>query len=348
MEQRDSLLDISWGTILKASLLIVSLYVLYQIKEVLVWFLFAFMISVLFEPAIIFLKKFKLPRSFAAFALYIGFFGIISLLGYLMAPMFVSEITEFSRLLPEYFEKVSPFLKEVGFAAFENIDTAIKAMEQTLNSVAGNILNALFMLFGGIFTTFFILSLAAFMSLEEKGIEKALVLFFPAKYENQILLILRRTEKEIGNWFLTRLFACLFVGVISFIAFLILKVRYPLALSFLAAVLNFIPIIGPVITGILIFIATAVDSVFKAGFVVLIFVIVQQVENNIFTPLISKKLIDLPSVLVLMSLAVGGILWGFLGAVLITPLVGILFYFLKDFLKQKRERELKAAAEANS
>lgn len=346
MEQK-GLLDISWETILKISLLVISLYLIYQVKEVLVWFLFAFIISILFEPAIVFLKKLKLPRSFAVFALYIVFFGIISLLGYLMAPMFVSEVAEFSRLLPEYFEEVSPFLKEVGFAAFENIDSAIKALEQTLNSVAGNILNALFMVFGGIFTTFFVLSLAVFMSLEEKGIEKALVLFFPVKYESQILMILRRTEKEIGNWFLTRILACLFVSVISLIAFLILRIRYPLALSLVAGVFNFVPIIGPVVTGLLLFVATAVDNLFKAAFVVLIFVVIQQVENNIFTPLISKKLIELPAVLVLISLAVGGILWGFLGAILITPLAGILFSFLKDFLKQKREKELKEAAAIN-
>ena len=65
----------------------------------------------------------------------------------------------------------------------------------------------------------------------------------------------------------------------------------------------------------------------------------QQVENSVLSPLLSKKFVGLPPTLVLIALAIGGELWGILGAILAIPLFGILFEFLRDFLKKKREEE---------
>jgi len=342
MEEQKSLLDISWGTIFKVSAAIVSFYFLFQIRNLLMSFVFAVVISILFEPAVIFLRKFKIPRVLAVPLLYIGFFGLMSLMIYSTVPLFSSEVAQFSKILPDYFERISPLLKGLGIAAFEDVDTAIKTLEGVLNNMAGNILSALFMIFGGIMTTIFVLTISAFISLEEKGVEKNLVLLFPSKHESYILSLWRRCEKKISNWFLVRLAACFFVGAASYIAFLALNIQYPFILGLVAGAFNFIPIVGPVATAVLLFATTAVDSVLKAVFVVVVFTLIQQVENNILTPILSKKLVDLSPVLVLMSLAVGGALWGFLGAILATPLVGILFEFLTDYLKEKRGKEIEA------
>jgi predicted PurR-regulated permease PerM len=123
---------------------------------------------------------------------------------------------------------------------------------------------------------------------------------------------------------------------------LLFNAPYPLVLGILAGALNFIPVVGPLLTGILLFVVIFLESVPKAIFVVIVFILIQQVENNILTPLISKKIIGLSPVLVLTALAVGGILWGFLGAILSIPLAAILFEFLREFL-EKRKSERTAA-----
>ncbi len=69
----------------------------------------------------------------------------------------------------------------------------------------------------------------------------------------------------------------------------------------------------------------------------IIFVLIQQIEGGILTPILSKKFIGIPPVLVLVALFVGGKLWGFLGALLAIPLAGILFEFLRDFLKKRKD-----------
>jgi len=62
------------------------------------------------------------------------------------------------------------------------------------------------------------------------------------------------------------------------------------------------------------------------------FTLIQQVENNIVIPLLSKKFIEFPAILVLLSLLVGDALWGLAGAILAIPMFGLLYDFVHDYL----------------
>ena len=339
MHNEQKTLDISWASLWKIFGFTVLIYVLYQIKEILIWFIFALVISILFDPAICFLRKLKIPRFLAVAFIYTLFFGGLILFGYFTTPIFIDEIKRFVQIFPQYFEKFSPLFKELGFKAFEDIDSFVNFIQGWLGMVTENIFSLLFLIFGGIFSTIFIITLSLYLSLEEKFIEKMIVIFFPKKYEDYLISLWHICEEKVTGWFFTRILSCFFVGIISFLSFLVLDVHYAFLLSILAAALNFVPIVGPLITGILIFLLVALDNFAKAIFVIFVFIIIQQIENNIFTPLISKKFIGLSPALVLLSLSVGGILFGFLGAFLAIPLAGILFEFLKEFLIKKKLEE---------
>src|SRR3989344_1539365 len=116
----EKILDISWGTIFKISLTILIFYFVYLTRDILILFIFALIISVLFNPAIDFLVKKRIPRGAAIPIVYLFFFGLLGLLIYFIAPIFVYEIQQFSQLFPQYFEKVAPTLKGLGLAVFEN------------------------------------------------------------------------------------------------------------------------------------------------------------------------------------------------------------------------------------
>jgi predicted PurR-regulated permease PerM len=84
----------------------------------------------------------------------------------------------------------------------------------------------------------------------------------------------------------------------------------------------------------------ALESPLQALFVILAFILIQQIEENVLMPLLSKRFIGLPPALVLISLAIGAQFWGIMGAILAIPLAGILFEFLRDFLKKRREEKV--------
>jgi predicted PurR-regulated permease PerM len=65
--------------------------------------------------------------------------------------------------------------------------------------------------------------------------------------------------------------------------------------------------------------------------------LIQQIDANILTPILTKRFVGLPPALVLVSVLVGAQLWGVMGAILAIPMTGIVFEFLKDFLSKKKE-----------
>ena len=337
----EKVLDISWGTIFKIAIALFSFYFLYLIRDILILTIFALIFSVLFNPAIDFLQRKKIPRVLAIIFVYIGVFGIISFLIYLTASLFVQEIQQFLQIFPQYFEKISPPLKSLGVEAFESFETLTKTFQDWFLRASSNIFSALVSIFGGIFSTLFIITISIFLSLEENLVERSLIFLFPKKYENFVLDLWKKCQIKVSGWFGTRIIACLFVGVFSYFAFFLFNVKYAFLLSLLAGSLNLIPIIGPILTGILIFLIVSLDSISRAIFALIAFILIQQIENNILTPILTRKFIGLSPVLVLISLAIGGKLWGILGAILAIPLAGIIFEFLKEFLeKRKREKEV--------
>ncbi len=335
----EKILDISWRTILKISLVVLCFYIVYSIRDIIVWFIFALTISILFNPVINFLQKRKISRIVGIILVYFGFFGIFSFLVYLVVPLFASEIRLFLESFPQYFEKISPPLKGLGFQAFENMETFIESIGTTLEKMADNIFNVLFVVFGGFFSFLGIITIAVFLSLEEKAVEKTLVLFFPKKYESYVLNLWERCQKKVAGWFGARIIACLFVGIASCITFLLFDIKYPLALGLFAGVFNFIPYIGPLFTAILLFLIIFPTEMLKAVFVLIVFFLIQQIEGNVLSPLLMKKIIGISPVVVVIALIVGGKLWGILGAFLAIPLAGILFEFLKEFLQKKRDQK---------
>ena len=187
------------------------------------------------------------------------------------------------------------------------------------------------------------LSIAIFLSLEDKGIERAISIFFPKKYEAFALDLWAKSQKKVSAWFASRLFASIFVAIASYVVLLLFNAKYPFSLGLISGILNFIPIVGPLIAGGLVAMIVALDSAMKAVFVILAFVLIQQIEGNILTPLLTRKLIGLSPVVVLIALAIGAELWGIVGAILAIPIAGILFEFLRDFLKKRKEEGSRAA-----
>ncbi len=334
----DRVLDISWSTILKVSFALLCFYIIYLVRDILVWFIFALIISILFNPGVTFLQRLRVPRVLAVIFIYVAIFGLLGILIYATAPMFVNEIRQFSQLFPQYFGKIAPPLRGLGVEAFESMESFTQALGETLQRASSDIFNALAIFFGGIGSTIFVLAIALFLSLEEKGVERVIALLSPKRYESYILSLWIRSQTRVAGWFGSRILTCFLVGLAVFITLRLFNVNYAFSLALLAGVFDFVPVLGPIIVGAIAFVFVALDSWLKAFFVLIAFILIQQIEGNILSPILTKRFVGIPPVLVLISLALGAKLLGILGAVLAIPLAGILFEFLRDFL-QKRKQE---------
>lgn len=328
-------LDISWGSIIKIFLATIVFYLLYQVMDVLVWFIFALIISILFNPLVDFLKKLKIPRVVGVIAVYFTLFGIIALFVSVITPGLYNEIKRFSLLLPDYIERIAPFLQYIGMEGFSTLEELLEVLRNSSEEVRKGIISTLTVIFGGVSATFFIITMAIFLSLEGSGIEKAIKLLVSEEQRNNVLFVWRKCRNQVSSWFLVRILACLFVGVSSFLVFYLFEINYAIIFAIVGGLLNFIPFAGPAIAGLLFFVITALDSITQAFFVLIAYMIIQAIEGSVITPSLSKKIMGVSPVLVLIALVVGGSLWGALGAFLAIPLLGIVFEFFKMFLEKK-------------
>lgn len=337
MEQQYTF-NISWSTIFKIIVAIICLYILYLIKNLIVWFVFALVIGILFNYLIDFLEKKRIPRMAGAILLYFGVFAVLGFFTYKTAPVFLSEITQFTQNLPQYLQRISPFFEKFGVETFKSTEALTQTLQINLERAGENIFSALFSIFGGIWATLFIVFLAFFISLERNLVERVLAAFSPPRYKEYLRGLWERAKQKVSGWFISRVIGALFVGAFTYLILRVLNVEYAFILSLMAGILDFIPIVGPLVAGLIIAFIVALTSLFQAGFVLIAFFIIQLLENNLLFPLLFRKFTGLPPVLVLIAFAIGATLWGVLGAILAIPLAGVIFELLKDYLaKRKKE-----------
>jgi len=329
---------ISWESIFKFFVLIVAFYVFYIIRNILIWFVFALAIAVLFDYLIDFFEKKKIPRLIGCLILYFLIFAGLSFFIYKTAPILIDEIEDFFSNLPQYLARISPFFERFGIEIFRNNQVFLETLKTNLAKGSQNLFAAFSSIFGGISSAIFIFFLAFFISLEKNFGEKVIIFFSPERYKSYLINLWVKTKEKVGGWFISRIIGAIFVGVLTFFVLNIFNVKYSFILSIFAGVLDFIPFVGPIIAGIIISLIAVLNSLLQGAFVFIAFVIIQVLENSLVLPLLSKKFVGISPVLVLVAIAVGGKLWGVLGAILAIPLAGILFEFIRDFLKKKKEK----------
>ena len=332
-------LEISWETIIKISIAIFIFYFIYLTKEIALWFFFALAMSVLLAPAINFLRRFWIPKIIAVLLVYFSIFGVLGILIFLTAPLFISELKQLSQHLPGYLKQINPILQQMGIDTEQTFDSFTQLLVNGLSQSSKSVIVAVTTFFGGLYSTAFILTTAFFLSLEEDAFKKFLTLVLPKKYEENIVALFQKAQNKISGWFGARILSCIFVGISSYIVFYIFGIKYAFILALISGVLNFVPYIGPWITTILlvVFIAVSSGSWLAVLYVLIAVLIIQEVDNKLLTPLLMKRLVDVPPVLVLISLLVGAKLFGFLGTIFAVPVFGIIYEFLREFLEKRRE-----------
>src|SRR6056297_161817 len=328
--ENEQKLNISWSFIVKVIVLVITLYFLYTIQELIIWFIFALILSILFNFAIDFLEKLKIPRVIATLFVYIGVLALLATFLYFSVPAFITQLKDFVANIPYYFKQISPVLDKLGITAFEKASSGISFLEDSIGKAGQGIFNALLVVFGGLKAALFIIFLSFFLSLETRFLERFLAKFSPRRYKTRLFNFLPKIKKKISGWFLSRVAGMVFVGFLSFVLFHVAGIKYAFILALVFAFFDFIPILGPIVGTLLIFIIIAIESFPQAIFILIGLFIIQQLEGNLLFPFLFNKIIGVPPFLVLISLVIGGELWGIFGAIYAVPLAGIIFEFVKD------------------
>ena len=144
--------------------------------------------------------------------------------------------------------------------------------------------------------------------------------------------VLRLCETALDNWMAGTLFNMFAIGLTSFIGLLVLQVRLPLANALIAGALEAIPTIGPTFSVLPPMAIALLDAPWKAGAVLALYFLIQQLEQYLLVPTVMAKQVSLLPAVTLLSQIIFAIFFGFLGLLLALPLVIVGQIWIKEVL----------------
>jgi predicted PurR-regulated permease PerM len=352
MPENITKIEITTSTIFKGLLLIVLFALVYVLKDVLIIFLFALIIASALAPFANWLDSRHFPRLLGVLLLYLVVFGTVVVLSSLVVPYLSQEIGQLSVTLPEVINKLSTSLENVQKGSPQYLDfmseiqNMLEALANYLQQNAQSIVGLVVDVFGGFFTFIAVVIISFYLAVTRKGIQNFLDAIVPEKYEAYIRDLWGRAEIKVGKWLQGQMLLALIVGLVVYVGLSIMDIRFALLLGILAMLLEVIPIVGPVVAAVPAVFFAFIQSPMTGVWVLVFYIIVQQLENHILVPLVFGKTVGLNPVVVIIALLVGQKLAGIPGMILSVPVATIIVEMLEDLVKIKEEQRKVANGES--
>jgi len=295
-------------------------------------------------------KGLKIPRSISLFLVLAVISVIIFTIFILVLPPFIKEFNEILVDIPNGLSKInilintnlnkfnSLFYGEQSenvidiFSLINNVVTIpdVSTIAKAIQESFKNLINIAGNLGSGLLRLIFVLAVSLMISIEPKQYKENVLLLIPKNYRNKFRNILEKCNIALANWTFSMVISSLSVGLLSLIVLSILDVKYVVSNALIAMVLNIIPNIGPVISGIFPISIALLDNFWKPLAVLGAYVIIQNIESYIIMPSIMKKKANLLPGLTLISQFGFTFIFGPLGLILSLPLAVVIQVLIKE------------------
>lgn len=325
------------------------LYLLYQIQNVLIYFLVSVILTLIGLPLLDFFKrKFKLKHTLATISVLL--FYLLIILGFMMLfiPLIISQGENLSLINTgaieknylELLKKINDFLENHhidsdALYSSQNVKALINfdMIQNILNSVVVTISDLAVGLGSVLFITFFLLK-------DKAAIVEPLIALIPDSQKDKILNSAEKINHLLSRYFIGLLIQLFIVFILYSIVLYIFAIPNVLVIAFLCAVLNIIPYLGPLIASIMAAILTMLSNLggdFQTEilpttlYVLIGFWIIQLIDNNISQPFIFSKSVSSHPLEIFLILLTAGFLFGIIGMIIAVPCYTIIKVISKEF-----------------
>ena len=310
-----------------------------SIRPFIVGLLFVYLL----DPPVRWLVRHGLRRTLAILIVYVvgivGFFGFLTVT---LTPL-LNEILRFIEDFPKLAEQLDTQLQRLGdFYAHLQIPLAIREWIDNLISGITNgsasggggadlsfllpLITGAGSLLGSIFAYFILPVWVAYLLKDKTTLTATFDRSLPQAWRFDTWAVIKTVERDFGQWVRGQIILGFAVGIATFIGLIFLSQlvdpifgRYAILLSVIAGVLELVPIIGPIISAVPAVLLAATVGPGAVLAALLLYFLVQQVENNFFVPKIQGDAVQLHPAAVVFAIIIGASLAGLLGAVLALP-----------------------------
>lgn len=330
------------------------LYFLYQIQTVIVYLCVSLLLCLIANPLVQFLKKkLKFSNSLAATTTLIFF--ILIMVGFILlfVPLIISQANNLSLLdtnhLQQQFIETERSIETYFNIPHVDLNKVIKESQITsmldfsyFTAFFNSILGFMADMGMGLVSVFFI----TFFFVKDQEIFKAQARkILPDKNEDKILNSIAKINHLLTRYFIGLLLQLTVVFILYLIVLMIFGNKNAFVIAFLCAILNIIPYIGPIIGTTLAGILTMISLIghdFQSEilpttiYVIIGFLLVQAIDNNISQPIISSKSVNSHPLEIFLVTLISGITFGIVGMIIAIPVFSMLKVILKEFFPDNK------------
>ena len=304
-------IEISHKTIIFTAVFIFALAFFWQIRNILILLFISFVLMQAINPMVTRLEKFKIPRVVAILISYILIIAVVSFAVAGIVPIFVEQTTALINTLPE-------FIKNVEIFSQNNID--LSSQFKILETIPANVAKIAVGVVSNVFSGLIMFVITFYLLLEKNNFPKYGDSFFGDKGKVKFLKIMNNLELILGSWVSAELLLMTVIGLLSYVGYLVLGLKYAVPLAIIAGLLEAIPTVGPTVATVLASLIALTISPLTALFTVIFGKLVQQLENSFIVPKIMNKTVGLNPLITIVLIAAGGQVAGIGGALLAIPI----------------------------
>lgn len=322
---------------------LIFVWFLYLASAILTPFILAGIFAYILNPLINLLsEKTRFNRVIFIILLYILLFGLIGWLGTFFTTQIAAEIQEFggSQILLRNAEN---FIATLPTWAQGYVRDAVVSIRETLTVDPEAVLPIFSGAASRLFATITFLFASFYFLKDGAKLIDGVLTFFPDEQRLEVEVILRKINGILGSYLRGQLTLVLIMAVLGFFIFSFLGVRFSLLLGLLIGLAEIVPMIGPIIAGVVVVLVAMFDGLSRFGLppltdglvVVGAYVILNQIENYVIVPQLMGRITNLHPLVIFFSVLAGGQIFGFLGFILAVPTaasIRIILEYLLDKL----------------
>lgn len=303
-------IEISFRTIIFITVFAAFLWLLIQIRQILLGVFISIILMSSLNPIVKKLESWKFPRWLAVTLIYLSVFIVIGFaLGGIIPPL-IDQTSSLIAQIPNFFKQFN----------FLGVDEKVIATQlSNLTSVPANLFKFISGIFSNVIELLALGVITFYLLLERKSMDHYLTVLFGEEKEKEIEKVIDKIEYRLGGWVRGELLLMLIVGITSYIGFRIIGLEFALPLAILSFLLEVIPNVGPTVAALPAVLLGLTLSPYHALATAGWCILVQQLENTIFVPRVMKKAAGVNPLVSILALAIGFKLAGIGGAILAIP-----------------------------
>lgn len=324
-----------------------GLFLLYQaagpVGTLLLLFLLVFILAAVLNPVVVWLNQRGWPRIMGALAVIGLILTIVGVVGSLAVPPLLNELGSFVGNLDEKEQRLIQYYNDLSgrypqlAAQLPPPDQIIQFLTPRVTPLLGQLGRYTINLLVGLVSLVVMLVLVLFTLAHPTPLVTGLLSAAPERYRDRTAITLRRILEQLKNWATGSLVLGIIIGVMTGIGLWGLgkltgrEIPYILLFSVIAGLGELIPNIGPVLSAVPPAVVALTIDPLLALYVLILFVLIQQLENNLIVPVVMGQSLNLHPLSVTFTVLVMGALFGLLGAILAVPVCAIIKVFWEEW-----------------